>query len=147
MSIHTFPTPHSTYNFLTEGLAVRKQSWICQFWHIFNGFINNIPFIGLFLHWLIQHWSGTKSRTWKCTRLLTYIIWKDISSCFNSNNVWVVIEDFESHRTVILVCKKTQNDNNKNYCQILTITCQWMQINQLTLSILVKIQFYKFFDL
>jgi len=77
----------------------------------------------------------------KHTKLLTYIIWKDISSCFNSNNVWVVIEDFESHRTVILVCKKTQNDNNKNYCQILTINFQWTPINHLLSAFLWKFSF------
>ena len=122
MSSQPHPTLdiHSPY---PEGLAVRKQSWISlsglklrgilslhlpeprksQFCHIFNACIT--PFYWFFLL-LPVHLILQSNLHRKFTRVLTYIIWEDISSCFNSNNVWVVIEDFKSYRTMILVCKR-----------------------------------------
>ena len=74
-----------------------------QFCHIFNACIT--PFYWFFLL-LPVHLILQSNLHRKFTRVLTYIIWEDISSCFNSNNVWVVIEDFKSYRTMILVCKR-----------------------------------------
>lgn len=81
-----------------------RKLQICQFTNQWKELF--LWLVCFFVLWFIQHWSGTKSTTGKMQRLLTYIIWEDISSCFDSNNVWVVIEDFECYRTVIFVCKR-----------------------------------------
>ena len=77
-------------------LHLRKpiKSHICPICHIFNSLIILV----------ITH--GLKVLQGKFTRILTYIVREDISSCFDSNNVGVVIEDFECYRTVIFVCKR-----------------------------------------
>lgn len=93
-------------------LTEPRKSHIYQFCHIFNACI--IPFI-VFIFLLLYQFSAKELQVLheKVTRILTYIIREDISSCFNSNNVWVVIEDFESYRTVILVCKRHKMTTTK----------------------------------
>ena len=120
--------PHSTLDIHSpypEGLAVRKQSWRSLSGVNLRGILSlhlpeprksqfcHIHCIQCLYYSLLLVFSSStssfnaaKDLHRKFTRVLTYIIWEDISSCFNSNNVWVVIEDFKSYRTMILVCKR-----------------------------------------